>query len=119
MIYVSKYILHRFRIVCPVIAYHINVDDFVSFREMFLVSQQQQQDRIQYIYRYIYMDESGWEDKYERNNEIRRALMAPPKTRNLFVESKEKLKYSGKGNEASFEVIKKKVSKIVRVTFLL
>lgn len=75
MIYVSKYILHRFRIVCPVIAYHINVDDFVSFREMFLVSQQQQQDRIQYIYRYIYMDESGWEDKYERNNEIRRALI--------------------------------------------
>lgn len=45
------------------------------------------------------MDESGWGDKYERNNEIRRALMAPPKMRNLFVESKEKLKYSGKGRK--------------------
>lgn len=56
------------------------------------------------------MDESGWEDKYERNNEIRCALtIPPPKMRNLFVE--EKLKWKNESwlrNEASFGVIKKK-----------
>lgn len=123
MIYVSKYILHRLRIVCPVIAYHINGGRFRFLRGNV--------SRFSTITGYItvYIDIFTWMNRDERTNTngITKYSLCfdDPSENEKFICRKRGwniLERDGRivirRNEASFGIIKKKINKIVRVIFL-